>query len=188
VCGRSPSGVTRVTVLAAQARYHNNMERAIQQSCFDCSLRNDRVFCDLPADALQAFDSIKVLNVYPRGTMLLREGQAAHAVFVLCAGRAKLSVCSENGKRLTLRIAGPGEVLGLSAVLSGCPYEVSAETLDNAKVAVIRRRDLLRFLRKHRDACLQVVHLLSEDLHIAYDRVRSVGLTRTRHHYPSKVH
>jgi hypothetical protein len=47
-------------------------------------------------------------------------------------------------------------------------------------VAVVKRKDLVHFLHEHRDACLHVVHLLSQDLHIAYDRVRSVGLGRTR--------
>jgi CRP/FNR family transcriptional regulator len=74
----------------------------------------------------------------------------------------------------------PGEVLGLSAALSGGPYEVSAELLDNAQVAMVKRKDLLGFLREHREACLHVVDLLSQDLHIAYNRVRSVGLGRTR--------
>jgi hypothetical protein len=44
----------------------------------------------------------------------------------------------------------------------------------------VRRKDLLKFLREHREACLQVVHLLSSDLHTAYERVRSIGLSRTR--------
>ena len=164
------------------------MESAISQSCFDCILRPDRLFCDLPADALEAFDSIKSLCLYPRGTTLFQEAHAARGIFVLCEGRAKVSVCSETGKRLTLRIAGPGEVLGLSACLSGSAYEVTAETLDNAKVAIVRRKELLKFLRGHREACLQVVHLLSQDLHVAYDRVRSVGLVRTRRPRVPRVH
>jgi CRP/FNR family transcriptional regulator len=92
----------------------------------------------------------------------------------------RLSVCSESGKHLTLRIAVPGEVLGLSAALSDAAYEVTAEALEEVQVAVVRRKDLLRFLHEHREACLQVVNLLSQDLHVAYDRVRSVGLGRTR--------
>jgi CRP/FNR family transcriptional regulator, cyclic AMP receptor protein len=164
------------------------MDSASQQSCFDCVLRPDRLFCDLPAGALEAFDSIKSLVRYPRGAVLFEEGQAARGIFVLCEGRAKLSVCSESGKRLTLRIAVPGEVLGLSASLAGRQYEVTAETLDNAKVAVVRRKELLKFLRGHRDACMQVVHLLSQDLHTAYDRVRSIGLGRSRKPRASKVH
>lgn len=164
------------------------MDSAPQQSCFDCVLRPDRLFCDLPAGALEAFDSIKSLVRYPRGTVLFEEGQAARGIFVLCEGRAKLSVCSESGKRLTLRIAVPGEVLGLSASLAAGPYEVTAEALDNARVAVVRRKELLKFLRVHREACMQVVHLLSQDLHTAYDRVRSIGLGRSRRPRVSGVH
>ena len=156
------------------------MESAIQQSCLDCVLRPDRLFCDLPTNVLQALDSVKENLSCPRNTVLFHQGQAAKGVFVLCEGRAKLSVCSESGRRLILRIAVPGEVLGLSASLTGSSYEVTAELLDNAQVALVRRKDLLRFLREHREACLHVVSLLSQDLHVAYDRVRSVGLGRTR--------
>ena len=156
------------------------MESVIQPSCVDCVLRPDRLFCDLPSTTLEAFDAIKAVSEAPRGTTLFREGHPARGIYVLCEGRARLSVCSESGKRLTLRIANPGEVLGLSAALSSGHYEVTAEVLDNARVAMVRRKDLLHFLREHRDACLQVVNLLSQDLHTAYDRVRSVGLGRHR--------
>jgi CRP/FNR family transcriptional regulator, cyclic AMP receptor protein len=156
------------------------MESAMPQRCLDCALRPDRVFCDLPTNALEAFDRVKSRIACPRNTVLFREGQPARSVFVLCEGRAKLSICSESGKRLTLRIAVPGEVLGLSAALSGAAHEVTAELLDNAQVATVKRKDLLQFLREYREACLHVVDLLSQDLHVAYDRVRSIGLGRTR--------
>jgi len=157
------------------------MESATHQpSCFKCDLRPDRTFCDLPADALLAFDSIKVISNVPRGESLFQEGRLPRGIFVVCEGRVKLSVCSEHGKRLMLRVAGAGEVLGLSATMSGKPYELTAEVLDNVQIAFIKRKDLLKFLRDHREACLQVVHLLSQDLHIAFDRVRNDGLTRTR--------
>lgn len=156
------------------------MESAAHQSCFKCELRPDRLFCDLPAEALLAFDNIKSVFKVPRGEILFQEGRLPRGIFVLCEGRAKLSVCSETGKRLMLRVAGPGEVLGLSATMSGKPYEITAEALDNVQIAFIKRKDLLKFLRDHREACLQVVHLLSQDLHVAFDRVRMVGLMRTR--------
>ncbi len=156
------------------------MESAAHPSCFNCELRPDRTFCDLPADALQSFDTIKQVSVAPRGSVLFAEGRTPKGVYVLCDGRAKLSICSENGKRLMLRIAGPGEVLGLSSSMSGRPYELTAEVLDTSQIAFVRRKELLKFLREHREACLQVVHLLSQDLHTAYDRVRSIGLARTR--------
>jgi CRP/FNR family transcriptional regulator, cyclic AMP receptor protein len=156
------------------------MASATNSSCFNCELRADRTFCDLPSEALQSFDAIKSVTVYPRGATLFSEGNLPRGIFVLCDGRAKLSICSENGKRLMLRVAGPGEVLGLSSTLSGKPHEVTAEILDSCQVVQVKRKDLLKFLRNHREACLQVVHLLSSDLHAAYDRVRSIGLSRNR--------
>ena len=156
------------------------MESVTYPSCVGCELRPNRLFCDLPADALQSFDSIKSVSLYSRGATLFGEGRQSRGIFVLCDGRAKLSISSENGKRLMLRVAGPGEVLGLSSALSGKPYEVTVETIDASQVVFVKRKDLLRFLRDHREACLQVVHLLSGDLHTAYERVRSLGLSRTR--------
>jgi len=156
------------------------MESVTESSCLECGERSERAFCDLPADTLRDFDGLKSVGSYPRGTALFREGHPAREIFVLCAGRARLSVCSEAGRRLTLRIANPGEILGLSAALAGGSHEVTAELLEDSQVAVIKRKDLLTFLRSHREACLQVVGLLSQDLHVAYDRVRAVGLGRSR--------
>ncbi len=156
------------------------MERVTNPSCFRCELRPDRVFCDLPSGALKSFDEIKATTVYPRGATLFGEGRQPTGIFVLCDGRAKLSISAENGKRLMLRVAGPGEVLGLSSTLSGKPYEITAEALDASQVVFVKRKDLLKFLRDHSEACMQVVHLLSGDLHSAYESVRSIGLSRTR--------
>ena len=74
----------------------------------------------------------------------------------------------------------PGEVLGLGATLSGNAYEVTAELLDTAQVVFVKRKDLLKFLRDNPLICMEVVRRLSDDLHGAYERVRSLGLSRAR--------
>jgi len=156
------------------------MERTSQSSCLKCEFRPDRLFCDMPAESLTAFDDIKSLATYPRSTLLFAEGRPVRGIYILCDGRAKLSICSENGRRLTLRIAGPGEVLGLGATLSNSAYEVTAELLDNSQVVFVRRKDLLKFLRDNRQICMEIVRMLSQDLHGAYERVRSIAMVRTR--------
>jgi CRP/FNR family cyclic AMP-dependent transcriptional regulator len=162
------------------------MESIMEQSCVECVQRSDRLFCDLPAEALKAFDGLKSIAIYPRGNVLFREGALPKGIFVLCDGRARLTVSSESGRRLTVRTAGPGEILGLSACLAGTAHEITAELLDNAQVAMVKRQDLMGFLREHREACMQVVSLLSQDLHQAYDRVRAVGMGKTRR--PRSIH
>ena len=156
------------------------MESAIQQSCLTCDFRPDRIFCDMPIDSLKAFEEINSVATYPRNTILFAEGKPVRGLYLLCDGRAKLSICSELGRRLMLRVAGPGEVLGLGAALSNTPYEVTAELLDASQIVFIRRKELMKFLREHPEVCMQVVRMLSQDLHDAYERVRSIGLVHGR--------
>jgi CRP/FNR family transcriptional regulator len=156
------------------------MDSTIQSSCLTCEFRPDRLFCDMPAESLKAFDEIKSTASFPRATVLFSEGRPVRGIYILCEGRAKLSICGESGKRLTLRVAGPGEILGLGATLSNTPYEVTAELLDSSQVVFVRRKDLLKFLRENRTVCLEVVRMLSQDLHGAYERVRSIAMVRTR--------
>lgn len=149
-------------------------------SCLQCSARPDRGFCDMPDDALQAFEALKSIATFPKGALLFAEAQQPRGVYVLCDGRAKLTVCSENGKRLLVRVAGPGDVMGLGAAITGTNYELNAELLDTSRVAFIRRKDLITFLREYPEICMRIVRMLSKDLHGAYERVRNVGMARTR--------
>src|ERR1700692_72700 len=152
----------------------------MQPSCQRCAIRPNGPFCAMPAEILRALDEMKERSTVAKGALLFEEGSPSQGVYILCEGRAKLSVCAESGKRLMLRVAGPGEVLGLGASLSGEPYEFTAELLDAAQVAFIKRKDLMKFLRDNPAVCMEVVHRLSEDLHGAYERVRTIGLTRAR--------
>jgi CRP/FNR family cyclic AMP-dependent transcriptional regulator len=149
-------------------------------SCTTCDSRPDRPFCDMPTDALKDFDQIKSIANYPRRAILFAESRPVRGIYILCDGRARLSIGSESGKRLTLRIAGPGEVLGLGAVLSNTPYEVTAEVLDDSQIVFVRRKELVKFLREHRSVCMQAVQMLSQDLHGAYERVRNIGSIHPR--------
>lgn len=149
------------------------------ENCIICKLRSDNFFCALPPAALQAFEKIKFATAYPRGAILFVEGQPPRGIYMLCKGRVKLSVNSAEGKTLILKIAEPGEVLGLHACVSGMSYELTAETIQPCQVNFVRRDDFLRFLHEHGSACLQAAHHLSDNCHSAYDLIRSLGLSHS---------
>ena len=147
----------------------------IVESCLTCKLRADRIFCDLPATALQNFENIKFATAYPAGAVLFVEGQVPRGIFVLCKGSAKLSINSPSGRTMIVKLAEPGEVLGLSATISGKPYEVTAETIDPCQVNFVKRDDFLRFLKDDVEACFKVAEQLGEKYHNACKEVRSLG-------------
>src|ERR1700748_2955065 len=151
----------------------------IVESCLTCKLRADRLFCDLNTAAMQSFEGIKYATAYPKGAVLFVEGQTPRGIFVLCKGRVKLSICATDGKTLIVKIAEPGEVLGLSATVSGKAYELTAESIDPCQVNFVKREDFLRFLKDHAEACFKVAEQLSEKYNTACHEVRSLGLSHS---------
>ncbi|PYS46686.1 MAG: Crp/Fnr family transcriptional regulator [Acidobacteria bacterium] len=149
------------------------------ENCQTCDLHSEDFFCRLSPEASQALESIKLTNIYPKGAVLFFEEQSPRGVFMLCRGRVKLSVCSADGKMLILRIAEPGELLGLSAVVSDRLYKATAETLETCQVNFIRKEDFLSFLREHGEACFRVAQHLSQNYHTAYVQIRSLGLSHS---------
>lgn len=147
------------------------------ESCETCRLRTDGFFCQLTPAALKDFDAVKSSTTYPEGAVLFLEKGDPRGVFVLCAGQVKLSISSSAGKTLILRIAQPGEILGLMAALSDSPYEVTAETLRPCQVAFVRRDDFLQFAAKHPEVCHKVIHQLSTLYTGACEQLRTVGLS-----------
>jgi len=158
---------------------HSPYGLEVSDSCVDCKMRSGEHFCDFDAELLKSFETLKYATVFPKGAVLFVEGQSPRGVFMLCTGRVKLTTCSSDGKALITRIAEGGEVLGLSATVSGRPYMATAETLIPCQVNFIKREDFLRFLRENGTASLRVSEHLSNNYHNVFEQVRSLGLSHS---------
>jgi len=147
------------------------------ENCLKCKFRKAAFFCGLDGPALRDFDAIKSLAVYPGNALLFIEKEDPRGVFVLCEGEVKLSMASREGRTLILRFAKPGEVLGLTAVVAGIPYEVTAETLTPSQLAFVRRNDFLKFLEHHPGNYEAISKYLISVYASACNQLRSVGLS-----------
>ncbi len=151
----------------------------LHNNCTDCTVRFERLFCNMSSNSVNALETIKFTGVYPKGSLLFVEGEMPRGIFILCSGRAKLTTSSSEGKTLIVKIAEPGEVLGASATILGKPYEVSAETIEPAQLNFIKRDDFLKFLTTNAEACMHTAQQLSEKYHSAQREIRSLGLSQT---------
>jgi CRP/FNR family cyclic AMP-dependent transcriptional regulator len=126
----------------------------------------------LSGDAQRAFRAITRTNRYQNGSILFSAGQAPLGIFMLHTGKVKLSTASSKGKSITLRVAKPGDILGLSAALKGSPCELTAEIMGDTKADFVTRADFLRFLDQYPESYFQVVQMLSREVAAAHERVR----------------
>jgi CRP/FNR family transcriptional regulator, cyclic AMP receptor protein len=144
--------------------------------CRVCPSRHQAPFCNFSEGALRDLEAIVNPTFFSKGEFLFFEGDRPRGIYIICGAPAKLSASARSGK-LLLRIAEPGELLGLSAAISGDPYESSAEMMDSGQVIHIRREDFLPFIRKHGEAGWQVANQLSRDYFTVHDQMRSIALS-----------
>jgi len=111
-------------------------------NCGFCSLREETIFGCLEGEALRLLECDRIVRAYHRGQVIFCEGGLPSAVYCIRAGHAKLYSIGSRAEQQVLRIAGPGETLGYSALLSGKPHEMSAEAVDHAEVCVIPKQTL----------------------------------------------
>jgi CRP/FNR family transcriptional regulator, cyclic AMP receptor protein len=147
------------------------------EDCLSCEHRETRRFCNLTAEALADYDRIGIMANYAHGARLFAEGDSARNVFVICIGQVKISSTSREGKTMILKIAGPGDVMGLSAALAGVPYEVTAEAIEPCQVKTVRKQEFIDFLGRHGIASMHAAQSLSGEYLTVFRDARRLALS-----------
>ena len=100
----------------------------------------------------------------PKNAVLFRAGQSCRGAFLIRSGEVKLSL-DEAAHLYRTRIVGSGFIIGLPAVFSGEPYSLTAKTKTACKLDLVPRKELLDLLRKNPQVGIDIVRLLSEEIH-----------------------
>jgi CRP/FNR family transcriptional regulator len=151
----------------------------IIDSCMGCKASKVGFFCRFSPSVLRSLDAVSRHTIMPPGAVLFVEGQTPRGIYVICSGTVKLSTSSKEGKVLILKQAHAGEVLGLSAAISGSNYEMTAETACPSQLNFVSRQDLMTMLQNHSEAGVHAALSLSREFQGAYRDIHDLVLARS---------
>lgn len=178
--GRTTEKPIQLEVLNGEAEPMNTpYGLQMVENCVTCPLRKSSWFCGLSPDLLKSFDSFSHLTTYPGGAILFVEGQMPRGAFVLCSGKVKLSTTSKEGKVLVLKMVDPGEIMGLSAMISGEVFEVTAETVGPCLVNFVEQEGLLRLMEQSGELGLRSAQAVSREFQFTYREIHELVLSRS---------
>lgn len=135
-----------------------------------------RIIEKLSIAARKDFESLLHASSYPANTVLFTENESATGIYVVLQGEIHVSINSPEGKRLILRIARSGELLGLSSVFSGSVYNATGETFYPSKVAYVPYTELIAFLARHPLAYQIIVEEMSRKVSATCEQLRTLAL------------
>jgi CRP/FNR family transcriptional regulator, cyclic AMP receptor protein len=162
----------------AQGR-QKNLSRPVPAGCSACANRRPGWFCSLGSAVLADLELATSTISLPAQASLFTQGEDARCLYLICSGYLKLTAGRAEEREMIVRVAGPGSILGLYAVLSHGEYEVSAQSLSAAQLRPVERDRFLNFLRNHKEAQLRTVQCICQEYRFALQDACRIALSET---------
>jgi CRP/FNR family transcriptional regulator, cyclic AMP receptor protein len=116
---------------------------------------------------------------FAKGSILCAEGQEPRGIFVLGAGRSKIYTTSADGRTIVLGIMNAGEMIGLTALLSGEPHSATVETLELSRATFITGKEFVRLMNDDPLIGIVAAQQLTKNCLLAVDKIRELGFSQT---------
>jgi len=158
---------------------HKLVLRSAPVGCAACSNRRPGWFCSLGSAVLADLELATSTISLPAQAPLFTQGEDARCLYLICSGYLKLTAGRSNERQMIVRVAGPGSMLGLYAVLSHGVYEVSAESLTPAQLRPVERDRFSNFLRAHKEAQMRAVQCICQEYRFALQDACRIALAET---------
>jgi CRP-like cAMP-binding protein len=112
---------------------------------------------------------------FREGEIVFQQASPVRGVHIVEAGQVRILLSTGHGDKQLLEVLGPRTLLGLSETISGANYRATAEAASVLVTSFIGREKLLTLLRENPSFSMEVVRLLSEELHTIYQKFRSIS-------------
>jgi CRP/FNR family transcriptional regulator, cyclic AMP receptor protein len=100
----------------------------------------------------------------PASTVLFRQGDLGDALYLIEAGRVRISLQDADGHDMALAHLRSGEFFGEMALLDGKSRSADAIVTEDSRLAVLSREIFLSYLRNHPDIALALLTSFTERL------------------------
>jgi CRP-like cAMP-binding protein len=136
--------------------------------------------CGLEQDEFAALHSVKHVFRYRERETVFHEGHAALGLYVLCAGKVKLTRTGVNGRRQIVGLPEAGEVIEKHTFEEPALHQVTCETLEPSQVCLLDRTRVWALARRNGDMAVKLVRLLSGEVQRQLEQIDRLAFLTAR--------
>lgn len=104
---------------------------------------NVSLFAGLEPDDLRRLNQGARTHTYPRGAVILSQGEVSDSLYVVLSGKLKVYMANEEGREVLLDFLSPGEAFGELSLLDGEPRSASVMAVEQSQLALLPRHHFL---------------------------------------------
>lgn len=137
-------------------------------------LENFGMLKALSKEEMQKLDSMAVMRHTPKKQVLYFPNDSSNSIYMLKAGKVKISRISPDGKEMILTILGPGEIFGELGITGQQEREEIAEVTDDAIICVVDIHDLQRMMKDNPSFNTEILKFIGFRLKRVQSRLESL--------------
>jgi CRP-like cAMP-binding protein len=134
------------------------------------------LFSRLSTDERRGFAALSREQRYPRGALIVRQGDPGDALYVVRSGTVKVAIVGDDGREVILDTLGQGAHFGELALIDGRPRSAHVVAVDPAVLLVLRREDFRREVERQPRVAWALLEELSRRLRDADEKITGLVL------------
>ncbi len=139
-------------------------------------LRNVALFSGLDDGELEKLSKVSGRKRAERGAFIVRAGESTDSLYVLLAGRAKVTNTDEEGREIILAWLGPGEFFGEMGLIDGSPRSANVVAAEPCELLFLSKEAFQRCLQDNFQVAQKLMKTLVLRLREADRKIESLAL------------
>ncbi|MBI3291800.1 MAG: Crp/Fnr family transcriptional regulator [Elusimicrobia bacterium] len=139
-------------------------------------LSNIRLFEGLSDAELEEIRPLLVEKRVQKGERLFEEGAMCEQIFVIVAGKVKLTRFGDSGREQILELLGPGDSCACHPGVGNWCCSASAEAVSETALLLLRRQDYIRLVQNNSKLSLTLSKIFARRLQAVNALVEQVSL------------
>lgn len=142
---------------------------ALKDSCQHCEIRGKNPVCSTDA-ALTVIEKVRTNLHFKADQTIFYASNSPLGVYTVQSGLVKLEVLSPKGTAHTLRLMGPGSILGYRSLFADEPYHASAIAIEDTTLCFVPKADILQLSKDHPEVAMKLINHVAKDLKVAEEK------------------
>src|SRR5262245_30081959 len=119
-------------------------------------IRRVPLFAALSDDEFRSIEAVFQLKAYPKNHVIFLEEETGNYMYVVLAGKVKVTKSNAAGKETLLVIHQPGDFFGEMALLDGKTAPATVAAMEDCKIVSISKADFQRHLMRNEKIVAQI--------------------------------
>lgn len=126
-------------------------------------------------DALRQLANQGQVRAYPKGAIIIHEGDVGDSIFMILAGRVKIYVSDDHGREMILDTRGTGNYVGEMS-LDGGLRSATVMCLEPSTFSIVSRQRLSEAIAANPELALSLISTLARRARLATNLVKDLAL------------